>query len=134
MQKGSTRPPSVWVEKWRKWNEAKRQVAIVAWEKEKRARDACRSSHGLVEQIPKDQTQEYNVLTAHMLEKYEDKKPPAMPCTGEDKTSRQQSETDTGEDNASRQHQERHAESGFVSEEYMPMIHTAIPDHDIKKS
>ena len=67
VQRGSTRPPSVWVEGWRKWNDAKRQIAIFAWEKEKRDRDACRSSHGLVQQIPRDQTQEYKVLIAERL-------------------------------------------------------------------
>lgn len=48
--------------------------------KEKRLRHACRNPNGLVEQIPKEHPQEYSVLIAEMPEKYEEKKPPAMPC------------------------------------------------------
>lgn len=103
--------------------------------KEKILRDVCRNSHGLVEQIPQEQTQEYNVTIAEMLEEHEEKKPPAMSC------ARVRDESDgeamaaiaAGEDKTFREHQERHVPSDFVSEEYMVIIHTAIPDHDVRK-
>ena len=113
-------------------NTEKRQRGIVAWEKEKRARDTCCAAHHRVEQIPKAEEQEYNCIIAEMLEKYEDKKPPAMPCTkvvdGECNAA-----TECSGSTEQREHQDKFADKGFVSEEYMAMIHTAIPDHLVKK-
>ena len=69
----------MWVEVWSDMSQTKQQEAIVAWEKEKRLRDKCREKYKLVEQIPKPEEQEYNFLIKEMLEKYGDKKHPAMP-------------------------------------------------------
>lgn len=51
VQAASTRPNNVWVEVWKRWSRA-----------------ACRDSHGLVEQIPKEQAQECNVIMVELLE------------------------------------------------------------------
>ena len=49
--------------------------------KRKETARQCRERLKLVEQIPKSEEQEYNCIMAEMLEKYGEKKPPAMPCT-----------------------------------------------------
>ena len=66
---------------WDDLNKKDREKEIIAWDKEKRARDKCREKYKLVEQIPKSEAQEYNFLVRDMFTKYGEKKPPAMPCT-----------------------------------------------------
>ena len=156
VNKASTRPPSVWVEVWGDLNKKDREKEILAWDKEKRARDKCRGKYQLVEQIPKSEAQEYNFLVRDMLTKYSDKKPPAMPCTftsdeesvdGQACASTEASEGNTSRRKAkvwlsqkernSRRKQREHMGNiqpiGYVDEEYMAMIHTEAKHEVIKR-
>lgn len=150
MSKTTKRPPSVWVEVW--GDPKAQQEAIVAWGKEKRAVDKCRAKHKLVEQIPKSEEQEYIFLMRDMLEKYGEKKPPAMPCTftsdeiggqavsataiSGGNFSRKKTKLTQKERNSRRKqrvHMENIQPIGDVHEEYMAMIHTEVKHEEMKK-
>ena len=45
-------------------------------------RDAERINAGVIESIPDDELKEYHAIMKEALLKYEEKKPPAMPCYG----------------------------------------------------
>ena len=65
-----------------------RSDAIASWEKEKVQRAKIRVEHGgMPLEITVDQIQKYNRTMVEMLEKYEDKTPPAMPCEGTETSS-----------------------------------------------
>ena len=114
-------------------------------EREKALRASVRAKDGSLEEIPKDMVTEYESTMAEMLLKYKEIAAPAMPCYGGPKTHLVDSGGKTlpsdptchGEvlvieltenQNAPRSHQERHAMMGDMSEEFMALIHTAIPD------
>ena len=50
--------------------------------KEQGARDKQRMTEGLQEAIPLEDLKEYHAVMKAMLLKYEERKPPAMPCYG----------------------------------------------------
>ena len=115
--------------------------AIAAWGEEKVARDKQRMQEGLQEAIPVEDLKGYHAVMKDMLLKYEEKKPPAMPCYGieldrEDKTSQS---TSAGEGllAVSNRKKGRAQESRLdylceeASEELYALIHTAIPDKKV---
>ena len=137
VQGDTTRPPSVWVEEWRLMSDIRKLDAIAAWGKEKITRDAERINAGVIESIPDDELKEYHAVMKEALLKYEEKKPPAMPCYG----IKQEREGNTthGEGGAlvaeSKQKKTHQSKLDYLcdeaSEEYYALIHTAIPDKKV---
>ena len=126
------------MEDWTKLSDQQQARELVAWNKEKIMRDECRATHGIKEMISKEDAHEFNTTFAELLEVYEDKKPPAMPCyTAREKKKEavalSATASGTGK-TVQRPHDERHADLGFTSEEFQAMIHTAIPDGKIDSS
>lgn len=119
------------VEDWTKLSDQQNAEEIVALNKEKIMRGERRATHGIKEMISKEDAQEFNTTFAELLEVYEDRKPPAVPCyTAREKKKEAFAFSATATvigKTVQRPHDERHADLDFASEEFQAMIHTAIP-------
>ena len=122
-----------------------RAKAIADWGAEKARRDDIRGRHGLPEEIPAAETQNYNCAMKDFLEKYQEKAPPAMPCVAMTENVSVASATQNESNKVTngtalvaevsapsgapehRAHQERWAPAGFQSEDFLAMIHLEIP-------
>ena len=110
-----------------------RNNAIASWAKESRLTDELRAVKGWWTVIPKEKVPEYSKIMEEVLREYEEKVPPAMPCVAMYEDGDGLLAEYSSSKSEPREHQERQAFLGDTSEEFMAMIHTAIPDGQVYK-
>lgn len=107
-----------------------RASEITLWEKDRVLRENVRAEHHLNQEVPPDEVTGYKILVQGMVErKHEDNTELALPCYGTYCTEGDVMSADNSEGKTSRKyHEEREAALGDMSEDFMAMVYTAIPD------